>query len=138
MLVATLRMVTDLERMGDLSVHVAKVARLRYPVKAVPAQLVPSIVKMSEVADSMIASAAEIVATRDLEAAKDLEQADDEMDKLHRSLFRTLLADEWAAGVEPAIDIALLGRYYERIGDHAVSMARRVVYLVTGEHPAHA
>lgn len=137
MLVATLRMVADLERMGDLAVHVAKVARLRYPVKAVPDVLVPTIIKMAEVADEMVTSAAEIVATRDLEAAHSLEQSDDEMDKLRRSLFRTLLSDDWQAGVEPAIDIALLGRYYERIGDHAVSMARRVVYLVTGEHPAH-
>ena len=44
-----------------------------------------------------------------------------------------MLGDDWAYGVEPAIDVALLGRYYERIADHAVSMARRVVYLVTGE-----
>ena len=55
------------------------------------------------------------------------------MDRLRRSMFRILLAEDWAYGVEPAIDLALLGRYYERIADHAVSMARRVVYLVTGE-----
>ena len=55
------------------------------------------------------------------------------MDRLRKDLFRTLLSDSWSHGVEPAIDLALLGRYYERIGDHAVSMARRVVYLVTGE-----
>ena len=46
-----------------------------------------------------------------------------------------LLGDSWTHGVEPAIDVALLGRYYERIGDHAVSLGRRVVYLVTGEVP---
>ena len=57
------------------------------------------------------------------------------MDQLRRSLFLTLLSDDWAYGVEPAIDIALLGRYYERIGDHAVSMGKRVVYFVTGESP---
>jgi phosphate transport system protein len=65
-----------------------------------------------------------------------LESADDAMDLLRRSMFRMLLSENWREGVEPAVDMALLGRYYERIGDHAVSMARRVVFLVTGQHPA--
>ncbi len=136
MLVATLRMVADLERMGDLSVHVAKVARMRMPLPAVPDSVKPTMQRMAEVAESMVTSAAKILSERDVEGAIELEAEDDEMDLLRRSLFRTLLEDEWAYGVEPAIDIALLGRYYERIGDHAVSMARRVVYLVTGELPA--
>lgn len=132
-LVAALRMVADLERMGDLSVHIAKVARRRLPDTAVPMTLRPTIVQMSVVADQMIDAAARIVANRDVVAAVQLEDEDDEMDHLRRSLFRSLLSDDWGHGVEPAIDLALLGRYYERIGDHAVSMARRVVYLVTGE-----
>jgi len=136
MLVASLRMVADLERMGDLSVHVAKVARLRYPESAVPENLVETITAMATTADEMIKAAAEIVETRDVEAARELEAADDQMDKLRRSMFRTLLSKHWDEGVEPAIDMALLGRYYERIGDHAVSMARRIVFLVTGQHPA--
>ena len=132
-LVATLRMVADLDRMGDLSVHIAKVARMRMPDSAVPDNLRPTIVQMAAVADQMIDAASRIVANRDVIAAERLEDEDDEMDQLRRSLFRTLLSDDWDHGVEPAIDLALLGRYYERIGDHAVSMARRVVYLVTGE-----
>ncbi len=136
-LVATLRMLTDLERMGDLSVHVAKVARLRMPEVAVPTSLQPTIMAMASVADQMIHAASRIVANRDLVAAEKLEDTDDEMDKLRKELFRVLLGDSWDHGVEPAIDLALLGRYYERIGDHAVSMARRVVYLVTGEVPTH-
>jgi phosphate transport system protein len=132
-LVATLRMLTDLERMGDLSAHVAKVARLRVPDPAVPEPLHPTIRSMAKVADSMIDAAARIVANRDVVAAARLEDEDDEMDRLRKDLFRTILSDGWHHGVEPAIDLALLGRYYERIGDHAVSMARRVVYLVTGE-----
>lgn len=134
-LVATLRMVADLDRMGNLSVHIAKVARLRMPDSAVPETLRPTIVQMATVADKMIDAASRIVANRDIVAAQRLEDEDDEMDQLRRSLFRTLLSDDWGHGVEPAIDLALLGRYYERIGDHAVSMARRVVYLVTGELP---
>ncbi|MBC7631087.1 phosphate signaling complex protein PhoU [Aeromicrobium sp.] len=132
-LVATLRMLTDLQRMGDLSVHVAKVARRRMPDSAVPINLHPTIISMAAVADSMIDSASRIVANRDVAAAAKLENEDDEMDRLRLDLFRTLLSDGWPHGVEPAIDLALLGRYYERIGDHAVSMARRVVYLVTGQ-----
>ncbi len=137
-LVATLRMVSDLERMGDLAVHVAKVARMRYPTKAVPATVEPTIAEMADVADQMIENAAKVIANRDVAAAQELEESDDTMDQLRKSLFRILLDDTWTAGVEPAIDIVLLGRYYERIADHAVSMARRVVYLVTGQHPAPA
>ena len=132
-LVATLRMLTDLQRMGDLSVHVAKVARRRMPDSAVPAHLHPTITAMAAVADSMIDSASRIVANRNVDAASQLEHEDDEMDRLRKDLLRSLLGDSWTYGVEPAVDLALLGRYYERIGDHAVSMARRVVYLVTGQ-----
>lgn len=132
-LVATLRMLTDLQRMGDLSVHVAKVARRRMPDSAVPEHLHPTITAMAAVADSMIDSASRIVADRNVDAAGQLENEDDEMDRLRKDLLRSLLGDSWTYGVEPAVDLALLGRYYERIGDHAVSMARRVVYLVTGQ-----
>ena len=74
-----------------------------------------------------------MIAKRDVEAARELETDDDAMDRIHRGLFRELLSDDWPYGVETAIDITLLGRYYERFADHAVSVARRVVYLVTGE-----
>jgi phosphate transport system protein len=133
MLVAALRMVADLERMGDLSVHVAKVARLRVPQVAVPAELVPTIERMANVAEKMVGTVAGVIAQRDVEGARAMEEDDEEMDQLRRSSFRLMLADSWEHGVEPAVDIALLGRYYERIADHAVSLARRVVYLVTGE-----
>lgn len=133
MLVAALRMVADLERMGDLSVHVAKVARLRVPQVAVPVELVPTIERMATVAEKMVGTVAGIIADRDVEGARAMEEDDEEMDALRASSFRLMLGDAWAHGVEPAVDIALLGRYYERIADHAVSLARRVVYLVTGE-----
>jgi phosphate transport system protein len=138
-LVAALRMVADLERMGDLAVHVAKVARRRYPGYAVPGLLVPTIKAMAATADHMMTEAAQIIANRDIEGAQLLEDTDYQMDTLRRSMFQALLSDEWeqlGAGVEAAIDIALLGRYYERVGDHAVSMARRMVFIVTGELPA--
>jgi phosphate transport system protein len=135
MLVAALRMVADLERMGDLAAHVSKIARLRYPAPAIPAELHKVIEEMSTVAGKMVDAAGDVIKTRDVEAATALESADDEMDKLRTSQFRLMMDDSWPHGVEVAVDIALLGRYYERIADHAVSMARRVVYLVTGELP---
>lgn len=135
MLVAALRMVADLERMGDLSVHVAKVARLRVPSTAVPTEMVPTVERMAAVAEHMVGAVAGIISDRDIDAARELEVADDEMDQLRRSSFRQMLDESWPHGVEPAVDIALLGRYYERIADHAVSLARRVVFLVTGENP---
>jgi phosphate transport system protein len=133
MLVAGLRMVADLERMGDLSVHVAKVARLRVPQVAVPREIVPTIERMAHLAEKMVGTVAGIIAERDVDGARQLEEDDEEMDQLRRSSFRLMLDDTWPHGVEAAVDIALLGRYYERIADHAVSLARRVVYLVTGE-----
>jgi phosphate transport system protein len=136
MLVAALRMVSDLERMGDLSVHVAKIARLRVPDVAIPAEMLPTIKRMAEVAEEMVRKVEDVIADRDVEAARALERCDEEMDQLRSSSFRQMLSDDWAHGVEPAVDIALLGRYYERIADHAVSLARRVVFLVTGQHPA--
>jgi phosphate transport system protein len=138
MLVAALRMVGELERMGDLAVHVAKVARLRFPDKAVPAEIEDTIRAMAQAAEQMVDAAAHVIESRDVDAARELDSMDEEMDRLRRSIFAQLLSDDWRAGVEPAIDIALLGRYYERIADHAVSMGRRVVYLVTGERTLHA
>lgn len=134
-LVAALRMLADLQRMGALAVHISKIARRRMPDSAVPGPIQPIIRSMAQVADSMISSASDIVAQRDVNAAAELEVEDDEMDRLRVELFRTLLDDEWTFGTEAAIDLALLGRYYERLGDHAVNMARRVVFLVTGELP---
>jgi phosphate transport system protein len=132
-LVAALRMAGDLERGGDYAVHVAKLARLRYPESAVPAQLHANIFRMAALAADMLAAAAAVVETRNAEGALALEDQDDEMDMLRRTQFRLLLDVGRQHGTEAAVDVALLGRYYERIADHAVSLARRVFYLVTGE-----
>ncbi|WP_166134128.1 phosphate signaling complex protein PhoU [Nocardioides ochotonae] len=134
-IVSALRMVSELERMGDLSVHVAKVARLRVPHMAVPDDVRPTIERMAEVAETMVSEVRQVIAQRDVEAAIELGRADEEMDELRRESFTQLLAEDWPHGVEAAVDLALLGRYYERIADHAVSIARRVVFVVTGEDP---
>ena len=133
--VAALRMVSELERMGDLSVHVAKIARLRVPNVAVPGPVRPTIERMAQVAEEMVTRVSTIIAERHVEDALALVHADEEMDQLRRTSFAQLLGDDWDYGVESAVDIALLGRYYERIADHAVSVAKRVVFVVTGENP---
>ena len=134
-IVAALRMVSELERMGDLSVHVAKVARLRVPDVAVPDEIRPTVERMATVAEDMVKRVHDVIVERDVEAAIALGRDDDEMDGLRRQSFVELLSDDWAHGVEAAVDVALLGRYYERIADHAVSIANRVVFVVTGHHP---
>ena len=133
-LVTSLRMSADLERMGDLAHHVAKQARMRYPNSAVPAELVPTITAMGLVADKLIDKLSSVMEHRDTVRALEIETDDDEMDKLHRELIEILLDDKWPHGIETAIDMTLLGRYYERFADHAVSISRRVYFLVTGEY----
>lgn len=136
--VSALRMVGELARMGDLAAHVAKVARLRYPEIAIPERLRPNFARMAEISEQMVGTAGSTLRARDVEMAETLAHNDEEMDDLRRSQFRLLLGDEWPYGVEAAVDVALLGRYYERIADHAVSMGRRVIYVVTGAVPAGA
>ncbi|CAB4335537.1 unannotated protein [freshwater metagenome] len=131
-LVTALRMSADLERMGDLAHHVAKVVRLRHPAAAVPDQLLSLIESMGVAAEKIAAKTGVVISTRDTALAAQVEKDDDEMDLLHRQLIAVLIAPTWEHGVETAIDLTLLGRYYERYADHAVSVARRVIYLVTG------
>ncbi len=132
--VTSMRMSMDLERMGDLARHVAKVARLRYPSSAVPPELRATVLQMGQVAERIVAKTGSIIAANDVVAAKELEQDDDEMDALHRHLYASISSGSWSP--EQAVDLTLIGRYYERFADHAVSIAARVIYLVTGSYDA--
>ena len=133
-LVTSLRMSADLERMGDLAHHVAKSARMRYPATAVPPELSLTIEEMGRVCVSIIEKVSLVLENRDTEKALEVEKDDDAIDSLHRKIIQTLLAPNWQHGIETAIDMTLLGRYYERCADHAVSIARRVYFLVTGTY----
>ena len=133
-LVTSLRMSADLERMGDLAHHIAKSARMRYPATAVPPELSLTIEEMGRVCVKIIEKMALVVKNKDTERALEMEKDDDEIDGLHRKIIQTLLDPTWKHGVETAIDMTLLGRYYERCADHAVSIARRVYFLVTGSY----
>ena len=120
--------------MGDLAHHIAKLARMRFPACAIPPDLVCIIQEMGSVAQEIVKKTTGIINSRDTKAAIELEKDDDAMDKLHRKLFEILLDDKWPHGIETAIDMTLIGRYYERYADHAVSVARRVYFLVTGTY----
>lgn len=134
--VTSMHMSSDLERMGDLARHVAKVARLRTPESAVPAPLRSHILQMGQVAEAIVAKCGSIIAAKDSEGAAALDKDDDKMDDLHRDLFAVLLDERSELSRQAVLDLTLVGRYYERFADHAVSVARRVVYLVTGEYDA--
>ena len=133
-LVTSLRMSADLERMGDLAHHISKSARMRYPATAVPPELALTIEDMGRVCVKIIEKVSTVLQNRDTERALEVEKDDDEIDALHRKIIQTLLDPKWTHGVETAIDMTLLGRYYERCADHAVSIARRVYFLVTGTY----
>lgn len=128
-----IRMATSLERMGDLASHIAKQVRLRYPSATVPDELKATFAEMGASAQKIVAAAGHVIATRDTDLADEIRRYDDRLDELHRDLFTAVLSPKWTHGVEAAIDITLLSRFYERFGDHAVTVARRVVHIVTGE-----
>ncbi len=131
-LIGTIHLASDLERMGDLAHHVAKTARLRHPDPAVPPEARDIVSQMGQVARSLIAKVAEVVEGRDVELAHAIEHEDDSMDALQRQLFTLVLSPNWSRGTEAAVGMALVGRNYERFADHAVGVARRTVFIVTG------
>ncbi|MDQ3578326.1 MAG: phosphate signaling complex protein PhoU [Actinomycetota bacterium] len=132
---AAIHAAESLERMGDLALHVAKAARRRHPVPVIPAPIHQYFAEMGRVAVQLARSAEAVIHSQDVAAARALDEADDEMDDLHRHLFTVLMDKDWSHGVAAAVDVTLLGRFYERYADHAVSVAKRVVFVVTGHMP---
>jgi phosphate transport system protein len=128
-----LHVAADLERMGDLADHVARTALRRLPSCAVPEVLTTTFEDMGTVADRIAEKITNAISNSDIVAARQLDRDDDEMDRLHRTLFEHMFGPKWTAGTEAAVDTALLGRFYERYADHAVNAGRHVVFLVTGE-----
>ena len=133
-LVTALRMSADLERMGDMAHHIAKITRLRHPGAAVPSELLLTIEEMGKVARLISDKVGGVIDSKDIDKALEVEKDDDEMDLLHRKLFTALLEPSWPHGIETAIDMTLIGRYYERYADHAVSVSRRIHFQVTGKY----
>ena len=133
--VSAFQIVADVDRMGALALHVAKVARRRHPAKALPEEVNGYFAEMGRLAVKLAHNAREVLETQDPEAAVHLQEDDDAMDDLHRHLFTVLMDREWSHGVAAAVDVTLLGRYYERFADHAVLIGRRVVFQATGKTP---
>ena len=132
-IVGSMQNVADAERMGGLALHVAKIARRRHPVRTLPEQVNGYFAAMGRIAVDLGNSAKDVVLSRDPEQAAQISRDDVEMDQLHQQLFALFKDKEWAHGVAAAIDVALLGRFYERFADHAVEIGRRVVFQATGE-----
>ncbi len=134
--ISALRISATLERMGDLARHVAEVARGRYPALAVAPTARETFEKMHDAAVHVAGRTTELLQTRDVELAAEIQQDDDLIDALHQDTFAAMLAPGWNGTPQETIDVTLLARYYERFGDHAVSVARRITFLVTGDFDA--
>jgi phosphate transport system protein len=133
--VAAIRVCADVERMGGLAAHVAKIVRRRHPEHVVPEQVDGYFAEMGRVAVELGNAAQEVLRTGDPDKARSINDEDDAMDDLHRRLFIELMDREWKYGVAAAVDVTLLGRFYERFADHAVEIAGRVIFQATGRFP---
>jgi phosphate transport system protein len=131
--VSSLQNVADVERMSALALHVAGMTRRRHPRHALPEEVNGYFAEMGQLAVQLGNSAREVVLSGDPRRAAELHQEDDAMDELHRHLFTVLMDREWKHGVAAAVDVTLLGRYYERFADHAVEVGRRVIFQATGQ-----
>ncbi|HEV7974761.1 phosphate signaling complex protein PhoU [Amycolatopsis sp.] len=134
---AAIHAAESLERMGDLALHVAKAARRRHPEPVLPESVRPYFAEMGAVAVALARQAEQVIKNKDIEAARSLEAADDQVDDIHKHLFTVIMDRDWPYGVAAAVDVTLLGRFYERYADHAVSVARRMVFVVTGKMPGY-
>jgi phosphate transport system protein len=134
-IVSSIQIVADVDRMGALALHVAKIARRRHPQHALPEEVNGYFAEMGRVAVELGNAAQEVVVSGDPELAARLREEDDAMDDLHSHLFTVLMDRGWKHGVTAAVDVTLLSRFYERFADHAVEIGRRVIFQATGKLP---
>jgi phosphate transport system protein len=132
--VTAIQIAANVERMGGLAVHVAKIARRRHPQHAVPEEVSGHIADMGALAVALSAGARDVLLSRDPKRASEIRHDDDAMDEKHRQLLTALMDRGWTHGVGAAVDVTLLGRFYERFADHTVQIARRVAFQATGRH----
>lgn len=133
--VVAMQTAADVERMGGLATHIAKIARRRHPQPVLPADVTGHFAEMGRVAVELGESARHAILSGDPGEAARIQDQDDAMDELHRRLFTVLLDPGWPHGIATAVDITLLGRFYERFADHAVVVGRRIVFQATGRTP---
>lgn len=131
--VSALRISASLERMGDMAEHIAELARLRFPEKVAPKVLKETFTKMGEANKDIAGLLVELLRTQDINIANAIRDKDDLIDELHVSVFDTVLSSSWQQPATVTVDATLASRYHERFADHAVSIAKKVIYLATGE-----
>jgi phosphate transport system protein len=131
--VSALRVSASLERMGDMAEHIAQLARYRFPEKVVPKSLRPTFVEMGRLDVEIARKLTELLKTGDLAIAEYIRNEDDKVDELHVSVFDKVLGEKWKGEAADTVDATLASRYHERFADHAVSIAKKVQYLATGD-----
>ena len=134
-IVGSMQNVADAERMGGLARHVAQIVRRRYPDRTLPTEVDSYFAEMGGIAVDLGNSARDVVLSRDPERASQISRDDVAMNELHERLLTLLREKDWPHGVASAVDVALLGRFYERFADHAVEIGRRVIFQATGKVP---
>jgi phosphate transport system protein len=131
--VSALRISASLERMGDMAEHIAQLARYRFPEKVVPKSLRPTFIDMGRIDVEMARKLTELLRTEDVAIAEHIRNEDDKIDALHLSVFDKVLGETWKGAAVDTVDATLASRYHERFADHAVSIAKKVQYLATGD-----
>ncbi|MGV9194577.1 phosphate signaling complex protein PhoU [Microbacterium sp. MC2] len=131
--VAALRVSTSLERMGDIAEHIAQMTRMRFPERAIPKGLKSTFVKMGELDVEVARTLTELLRTEDLTLVETLRQREEKLDELHLSVFEKVLSENWQGEAAATVDATLASRYHERFADHALTVARKVAYLATGD-----
>lgn len=131
-IVGSVQIVADIERMGVLARHIAETARRRHPQSALPEDVNEYFAEMGRIALDLSASAYQVIVSCDLGRARYIREADEAMDQLHRHLFTVIMGGTWKHGPAAAVDVTLLSRYYERFADHAVETSRRTIFQATG------
>ena len=131
--VSALRVSASLERMGDMSTHISQLARYRFPDKVVPKSLRPTFAEMGRLDVEIARKLVELLRTEDVHLAEEIRNEDDKVDALHLSVFDRVLGEKWKGEAVDTVDATLASRYHERFADHAVSIAKKVQYLVTGD-----
>ena len=136
-IIAAIRLVAEIERSGDLMVNVCKATRRIYPTE-LPPQVRGLLQQMSEEATKLFRMCMDSYVEGDSGLAAALDDIDDRLDQLHADYIQAVLTWGGDGDIQPAVQLALIGRYYERIGDHAVNIGERVRYMVDGWLPEQA
>ena len=132
---SAIQIIADVERMGALAVHIAKIAQREYPKHVLPEDVRECFADMGKAAIALGDSAKQVLVSHDPQQAAQLHEQDDAMDDLHRHLFSVLIDREWQHSVSVGVETALLGRFHERFADHAVELGRRVIFMDSGVLP---